>query len=68
MAFHGKTLTIMKTEQQQLQEMLDEVKRIRESLAELSESAQKVTEAIRGVLGEEKESLEDAYRAIHEDL
>ena len=56
---------------EQLQEMLDEVKRIRESLAELSDSAQKVTEAIRGVLEDTPESepdFEDSYRVIHEDL
>ena len=55
----------------QLQEMLDEVKRIRESLAELSGSAQILTEAIRGVLDESRADqggFEDAYRMIHDDL
>lgn len=55
----------------QLQEMLDELKRIRERLDEVSDSAQKVTEAIRGVLSNQtsdQEGFDDAYRVFHDDL
>lgn len=55
----------------QLQEMLDELKRIRERLDEVSDSAQKVTEAIRGVLSPEstdQAGFDDAYRVFHDDL
>jgi hypothetical protein len=50
--------------------MLAEVKRIRCSLEEVSESTARVSEAIRAMLNDENEpgSFEEAYRAIHEDL
>lgn len=40
------------TDNESLQEMLDEVKKIREELSVLSESAKQITKAIEGVLGD----------------
>ena len=42
----------MKTDTQALEEMLEEVKRIRKELNALSESAKIITTAIEGVLGD----------------
>jgi uncharacterized coiled-coil DUF342 family protein len=55
---------------QQLQEMLEELKHLREHLDEVSASVQRVTEAIRGVLDSNEpdmEGFEIAYKATHGD-
>lgn len=50
-----------------LEEMLAEVRRIRESLAELSSSAKSVTKAIEGVLGDKITYANDEQQYNYDD-
>jgi hypothetical protein len=54
------------TDNESLQQMLDEVRKIREELSVLSESAKQITKAIEGVLGDKVRHVSDGAGYLEE--